>query len=144
MTPFTATLGFIAHWCLFMPTNTHYVCRRTFLLSNTPWSNLSSECYSDLWRCKTKVSLILWTSHHSQEVWDIWHVTDLCSSDVWTSSLQSCTVILRLSTTLPVCTVSEIMMHALRSAKEIGYTGQVSRAGVRLRGDKSRFMFDSS
>ncbi|XP_056911329.1 adhesion G-protein coupled receptor G2 isoform X2 [Takifugu flavidus] len=45
-------------------------------------------------------------------------------------NLQSCTVILRLSTTLPVCTVSEIMMHALRSAKEIGYTGQVSRAAI--------------
>ncbi|XP_011609905.2 adhesion G-protein coupled receptor G2 isoform X3 [Takifugu rubripes] len=42
----------------------------------------------------------------------------------------NCTVILRLSTTLPVCTVSEIMMHALRSAKEIGYTGQVSRAAI--------------
>lgn len=63
---------------------------------------------------------------------------DLCSSDVLTSSLQNCTVILRLSATLPVCTVSEIMMHALRSVKEIGYTGQVSRAGVHLGGDRNQ------
>lgn len=30
------------------------------------------------------------------------------------------------------------MMHALRSAKEIGYTGQVSRAGVHLGGDRNQ------
>lgn len=87
---------------------------------------------------KPKWVWIIWMSHYSQEVWDIWPVTDLCSSDVLTSGLQSCTVILRLSTTLPVCTVSEIVMHALRSAKEIGYTGQVSRAGVHLGGDRSQ------
>lgn len=75
------------------------------------------------------------TTARKSETFHLWLI---CALVVLTSGLQSCTVILRLSTTLPVCTVSEIMVHALRSAKEIGYTGQVSRAGVHLGGDRGQ------
>lgn len=123
-----ATLGFVAHWCLFMPTNTHADARSSYLTHRDKISPQNATVICE--NAKPKWVWIIWMSHHSQEVWDIWPVADLCSPDVLTSSLQSCTVILRLFTSLPVCIVSEIMMHALRSAEEIGYTGQVSRAGV--------------
>lgn len=66
-------------------------------------------------------------------IWYIWTVTDLCSSDIFHSSLRSCRAIISFAHEVPICDVSAAVMDVFQSEKQISYNGQVTRAGVYLK-----------